>query len=143
MISSLPTDCLSYKIAQLQMANTINFRLTGSRFFGTQHQYSDWDFFTEDTDHTKVLLTTWGFTPVVIYQGDATISTVLRWHKARLMEQIHVQLIQPDMIQVKEDAQQIIKNQSLVSPHKSEMCITWKAVIQTLLAAKIERPMRS
>ncbi len=143
MISALPPNCLTSKLSALQSEGVINFRLTGSKFFGTQRECSDWDFFTEDSDHTREFLRGLGFSPVNTYRDDATISAVFYWGRRFSSDSIHIQLVQQDMIGIKEDAQWIIKNRFLVSPVKSEMCITWQAVILTLLAAQIERPTRS
>ncbi len=47
----------------------MTFYLTGSRAFGTEHEQSDWDFFTADDPDTEELLIKMGFK--ILIQDDA------------------------------------------------------------------------
>ena len=142
MINALPDDSLMSKLSQLEKCKHINFCITGSRFFKTMNNGSDWDFFTEDSNETREFLANIGFKSTVSYKSDPSITTVLQWGEKLWSERIHIQLISPETILVKEKAQQIIVDNDLVSPCKSEMFIIWKAVIATLLSQQDESPVR-
>lgn len=143
MIDNLPDVCLMSKLSALKAEVDINFRLTGSRFFGTSGRYSDWDFFAEDSFYARSFLTSLRFKTVTTYKPDPTISQIFHWGERFSLESIHVQLIDPDLILFKVRAQDIIKEHNLASPCKSEMYIIWQAVIATLLAQRTESPVHS
>jgi len=103
----------------------IDFRLTGSRFFDTCHQNSDWDFFVSESepglgdflgrffvreDNEKER-----WSPS-IYIGDPTISTIwtnANW-PANPNERVHVQVIKRELFHIKAAAQRIIKDRDLI-----------------------------
>ncbi len=112
------------------MANSeYKFYLTGSRFFGTQQQNSDWDFFVQKTISIDNDLSGMGFKreekPSYI---DPICDTV--WKHP---DGIHVQVV--DDGRLKETAQLIIQNNNLLrfALSKTESALVWKAVITTLV----------
>jgi len=103
----------------------IDFRLTGSRFFDTCHQNSDWDFFVSDAEpglgdflgrfFVRADNETDKWSPSV-YVGDPTISTVwtnANW-PANPNERVHLQVIKYQLFHIKEVAQKIIKDRNLL-----------------------------
>jgi len=72
-------------------SSPIEFYLTGSRFFGTYGERSDWDFFTQDCSNTHEFLKKLGFveTSGSTYRTDPLIATVYI-HKDT---DIHVQVV--------------------------------------------------
>jgi len=103
----------------------INFRLTGSRFFDTCHQNSDWDFFVEDSESrlgdflgrffVRADNETERWSPS-IYLCDPTIATVWTnkvW-STNPNDNIHIQVIKHELFHIKETAQRIIKDRNLI-----------------------------
>lgn len=76
------------------------FQLTGSRFFGTDTSFSDWDFFTQDCPGVRLWLKTNGFTMYdggSGYAGDGQCVNVYVFNDGRdpedMSHQIHVQVV--------------------------------------------------
>lgn len=69
----------------------MTFRLTGSRYFGTDRPDSDWDFFVQDAENTADFLTKNGFRlDSVSYKEDSNITRVFK------KDNVHVQLVQDE-----------------------------------------------
>lgn len=60
LCSISPVTPVTEKLALMQQVGH-KFQLTGSRFFGTSTEKSDWDFFTQDSPGVRLWLTTNGF----------------------------------------------------------------------------------
>lgn len=103
----------------------IAFHLTGSRFFGTEHQNSDFDFFVSESAPglgdflgkfcVRADSETDKWSPS-IYLGDPTIATI--WTNANWPtnpnERVHIQVIKHQLFHIKEAAQKIIKDRNLI-----------------------------
>ena len=103
----------------------IAFHLTGSRFFGTEHQNSDFDFFVKDSEpglgdflgrfFVRADNETDRWSPS-IYVGDPTIATI--WTNANWPtnpnDRVHIQIIKHNLFHIKEAAQRIIKDRNLI-----------------------------
>jgi len=103
----------------------IAFYLTGSRFFGTEHQNSDFDFFVSESApglgdflgrfFVRADNETDKWSPSV-YVGDPTIATI--WTNANWPtnpnDRIHIQVIKHQLFHIKEAAQKIIKDRNLI-----------------------------
>lgn len=103
----------------------VDFRLTGSRFFDTCHDNSDWDFFVSESASglgdflgrffVRADNETDKWNPS-IYVGDPTIATI--WTNANWPanpdERVHIQVIKHELFHIKEAAQRIIKDRNLI-----------------------------
>lgn len=135
------TLTLSIVLAALVGASC-EFFLTGSRFFGTEKGWSDWDFFAEDKPYVHEFLRSLGFKDlpdnelVEHYHGDPNIAFVYV-HPSN----VHVQLVND--AELKLEAQTILRHmcinikKSEVSDHAIKR--HWKQAFRT---AQILRDMR-
>lgn len=78
------------------------FYVTGSRFFGTEHFFSDWDFFVQDSYEVRQFLDSIGFRRMSItetgYSEDSTIVEVWNSFDSQFYEddrdnEVQVQLV--------------------------------------------------
>ena len=86
-------DIMTYKVISLMTSTSRKFELTGSRFFGNTHRFSDWDFFTEYSDSVVDWLKAWGFHRLeanlvkdlmTLYPGDPNIVDVWQKHNVQV-----------------------------------------------------------
>lgn len=73
------------------------FYLTGSRFFGTATEGSDWDFFVKHSEEVALDLHKWGFQLVQGPRNDNykdKNTVVVFWHP---LHRVHVQLVHDDV----------------------------------------------
>ena len=109
--------------------SVINFHLTGSRFFGNVTDDSDWDFFVESQDGLRNWLEGMGFEAQGADYGegneprfsippedklDPTIQEVWMYENPVTKEKIHIQVIKPERITLKQEAQDIIFRNNLM-----------------------------
>lgn len=90
---------------ELMEKSEFNFHLTGSRFFGTATEKSDYDFFIEDSEAVRTQLIKWRFyieSTGITYADTQTI----RIYKHP--DNIHIQLVRN--VPLKEKAQSILKD---------------------------------
>jgi len=78
-----------YTITEMENSN-FKFFLTGSRFFGTHHENSDWDFFVEDSPQIRKVLENWGFVEENKYHYFDMLTNIVYAHK---QANIHVQCV--------------------------------------------------
>jgi len=123
---------VAMKVSMLDQIRTsvIHFHLTGSRFFGNVTDNSDWDFFVEHQDGLRDWLEARGFEPQGADYGegneprfslpteeklDPTILEVWRYENPTGEgESIHIQVIKPERMPLKELAQGIIARNNLM-----------------------------
>lgn len=122
------------KLAVLS-SSEFKFRLTGSRFFGRATSASDYDFYIESSPEVEDFLAKLGFEE----NGDSS-----HYHQDRLMHKlytleayghtIHVQLIFPEQIRLKERLHEILEVsglcQCLDKPQRRQL---WQAVEKAAL----------
>lgn len=90
MLNHLPEETIFTLLEKLPE----RFYLTGSRFFGTQGQNSDWDYFTENSDEVFLKLKDLGFVKISARTyGDANSARVMRWTAKHTKLQVDVQLV--------------------------------------------------
>lgn len=119
-LSTLPVNLLE-EIKR----SPIDFRLTGSRFFDTCHENSDYDFFVSESApglgdflgrfFVRADNETERWSPS-IYVGDPTIATIwtnANW-PANPNERVHLQVIKHQLFHIKKAAQRIIKDRNLI-----------------------------
>jgi hypothetical protein len=107
----------------------LNFYLTGSRYFGNDTNDSDWDFFVEFQDGLRDWLEDRGFESQGADYGegneprfsipkenklDPTIQEVWMYENPDTKEKIHIQIIKPGMITLKQAVQDIISSNNLM-----------------------------
>jgi hypothetical protein len=90
-------------IAKME-SSTIDFYLTGSRFFGGANPGSDWDYFARDSRTAREFLSSLGFYPVIdidmaIYDDSTIVSVYER-------NDVQVQLVKDAIL--KNSAQQFL-----------------------------------
>jgi len=101
------------------------FHLTGSRFFGTNHVNSDWDFMVKDTPYIGQKLTEIGFVHVPNdYLDPLTVGLY-----GHTKDNIHVQTV--TNIRLKLMAQEYIKNHNwLRNKNKAQQKIVWQITLE-------------
>ena len=92
----------------------VDFYPTGSRYFGTATQYSDWDYFTVESRATEGWLVGYGFREIInrdnsYYLDDACVK-VYRWESGDPGRHVDVQFIYAHMMEVKKKAQVALRN---------------------------------
>jgi hypothetical protein len=121
-------------------ASKFDFYLTGSRFFGSANETSDYDFFTPTTSVVD-FLSSLGFNVVCgEYAGDPNCLCVYRYKNDKV--QIDIQLVRD--LQLKQKVQSLIKEHNLLLGHdKYEAKIVWTTafyIVREMLKAQIELP---
>lgn len=93
--------------------------LTGSRYFGNANDASDWDFFIEDTEEVKAVLTELGFKNKRkdSYSSDQFITSVMS------MYNIDVQLVSD--VEVKCKAQELLRDNRVLGFDKTANTRMW------------------
>lgn len=108
-----------------------DFILTGSRATGTNHETSDWDFFTTDSLVLSDSLRDLGFnrinSAVTSEYADASLREVLRYKKDGL--QIDVQFIKPSYFEAKKRANELYKQMRPVFRSMTERRDWWDRAI--------------
>jgi len=110
----------------------IKFYLTGSRFFSTHDENSDWDFFTLDSLDARNFLKNIGFvkTSDSTYETDPLIDTIYMHTEAN----IHVQIVKD--VELKNAVQERLRYVADLDPdlvplkNKREMSKIWKLLIK-------------
>ena len=107
--------------------SSIRFYLTGSRFFGTQHQFSDTDYFTENTPMTEAFLLAHGFQRVTssAYLDTNTVK-VLTCLGTNPSDRIDVQLVKS--VEKKAKAQAALKSAKQLYPTTEMWNAMWAAL---------------
>jgi len=135
---------------------SLDFHLTGSRFFNTANVDSDWDFFVQDSSSVIYWLEDQGFIKEGVGYGllgsptkppeefvkDPSICQV--WgHSGQGEDNVHVQVIKKEMMHIKIRAQDIIRARNLLWRPSSVLSggvakmmnkAVWCAVQHTLIA---------
>lgn len=103
------------------------FHLTGSRFFGTETENSDWDFFIQMDEKISSELEQKGFRlETESYKEDPNIVQV--WKK----ENVHIQLV--NNVKAKEWVQWCLSNYfRLYKPNKDQAKLLWRTAMKLYL----------
>jgi hypothetical protein len=107
-------DVSKHTLYALQTHPAFKFYLTGSRFFGTNHAFSDWDFFAAETPELfTFMMMGLGFKRshqgIVSYTGG--VQPQIRVFASG---DIHVQLIPPETVSEKLAAQQFLFDNGII-----------------------------
>lgn len=117
-----------------------NFWKTGSRFFNTATSKSDYDFFTEFNSDVLLFLEGLGFEQLFNFNDapeydDPSVHSVFRTFNYR--SQIDVQLVDPDWMDLKILAHEVILKNYWFIQDKETLKKIWAAVLRTLRFLKI------
>lgn len=118
----------------LEQDSNHNYYLTGSRYFEHSSEFSDWDFFTQDSEETFEYLVTNGFSlrNSSNYLKDKEICRVLRYSKPGI--QIDVQLVSD--VNLKLEAQTLIEVMGIYNPYE-DMNAIWNKAVAYIKAQKL------
>lgn len=108
--------------------SSFEFHLTGSRFFGTATQGSDWDFFVQDSPEVQKWLISRNANQVKhpLYETPTSV-----W----ILNGIHIQLVED--VQAKIKAQNLILRWDLYKFDKPTMKKIWSALLEAVKNDKI------
>jgi len=124
-------DKILYRIE----SSEFKFRLTGSRFFGGAKEGSDYDFYVESGSDVESFLKNLGFVDLgkehPYHKGDKLLDKLFElqlWSNDYAYDQgcepdivIHVQLIPPDRIQLKDKIQNAIRESGIAGSLQSKV----------------------
>lgn len=119
--------------------SNFDFYLTGSRFFLTHTNFSDYDFYTECSGEVVEFLDSLGFVEEARHSHyyHADLITIQVFHLATT--NIHVQLIQPLHLEVKHRAQAVIKQVVNRPVNKEVMRFIWQTTVRGILGAYMDK----
>lgn len=104
-------------LAQLETSG-FDFHLSGSHFFGTNHRFSDWDFYAEYSEDVSLFLDRIGFAKLDAYYGNRGIGFDLNTEEIWRKDGVDVQLVRS--AKVKAISQLIIRDLGLSIDKKTQ-----------------------
>lgn len=135
MIANLPQNVEIPSFLKFLVDSPVVFYLTGSRFFGTHHDMSDWDFFCLPSDDAYNLLIKEGFKTEKgksRYKDPLTIAVMELQKGIDLLlsgKKAHVQLVSD--VDMKCRVQRMISDMGLYEGmSKEEMSTVWTTLIR-------------
>ena len=123
---------LPLRVMKLAEEERFKFFLTGSRYFGTYTNNSDWDFFVEFSYEVKIWLEKEGFEKKT--NTDYDDKTVIEAYSAGGVD---IQLVTD--VELKNTAQELLKKNNLFGRDKNINKLLWKAVLAGLTENKLKK----